>query len=268
MSEIAESRKDCITIVGPYEYSQLVSQSATDASQVLNNLYGTQTTYTGKLFTRFGTYSAVYGNMKYQYDKFNDVNRWMCLAGDIAGLYAQTDVNRDPWWAPAGLERGKMKNVIKLALNPNKQNRDDLYVNSINPIINITGEGAGVVFGQKTATPKPSAFDRVNVRRLLVTIEKAIATSARYSLFEFNDVFTRNRLKGLIEPFLRSVKSRRGLYDYMVVIDETNNTAEVIDKNALIIDIYLKPTKVAEFIQINAFVTRTDANFQEIVGRG
>jgi hypothetical protein len=267
-SEIAETRKDCVAIVAPFEYQEFVSKTASVATGRMNELYGAQTVSTSKVFLRFGTYSAIYGNMKYQYDKFNDVNRWMPIGGDIAGLYAQTDIDRDPWWAPAGLERGKLKNVIKLAFNPNKQNRDDLYVNSINPVMSIPGEGAGIVFGQKTATARPSAFDRVNVRRLLVTIEKAIATAARYSLFEFNDTFTRNRLRGIIEPFLRTVKARRGLYDYLVVIDESNNTGQVIDSNALVVDIYLKPTKVAEFIQINAFVTRTDANFAEIVGKG
>ena len=268
MSEIAESRKDCIAIVGPTGPDSYVSKLSSECTTLMIDNYGARSTNENKVFTRFGTYSAVYGNFKYQYDKFNDVNRWMSVAGDVAGLYAQTDANRDPWWAPAGLERGKMKNVIKLAFNPNKQNRDDLYVNSINPIMSIPGEGSGVVFGQKTATAKPSAMDRVNVRRLLITIEKAIATAVRYSLFEFNDSFTRNRLRGMIEPFLRSVKARRGLYDYLVIVDESNNTGQVIDSNALVIDIYLKPTKVAEFIQVNAYVTRTDANFAEIVGKG
>jgi len=268
MSEIAETRKDCVAIVCPYQETDYIGKSATDACAKLIEEFGVKSTMTGSRdFSRFGTYSAVYGNMKYQYDKFNDVNRWVGVAGDIAGLYAAMDADRDPWWAPAGLERGKIKNAIKLVINPNKQNRDDLYVNSINPILGIPGEGNAVVWGQKTATAKPSAFDRVNVRRLLITIEKAVATASRYGLFEFNDAFTRSRLFALIDPYLRTVQARRGVYDFLVVCDESNNPATVIDANALVIDVYLKPTKVAEFIQINMKVTRTDANFQEIVGQ-
>ena len=269
MSEIAESRKDAVAIVAPYDtnaFKALVGKTATEASANLIADFGITSDPTTTVFKRFGTYSSLYGNLKYQYDKFNDVNRWVSLAGDVAGLYAQTDNDRDPWWAPAGLERGKVKNAIKLAFNPNKQNRDDLYINSINPIMSIPGEGVAIVYGQKTATAKPSAFDRVNVRRLLITLEKAIATAARYALFEFNDEFTRARLKGMIEPFLRLVKGRRGLYDFLVICDESNNTPEIIDKNGLVIDVFLKPTKVAEFIQINMKVTRTDANFAELVG--
>ena len=269
MSEIAESRKDCVAIVAPYDtadFQPLVGKTASEAATNLIKDFGITADPSTAAFKRFGTYTSLYGNLKYQYDKFNDVNRWVCLSGDVAGLYAQTDADRDPWWAPAGLERGKVKNAIKLAFNPNKQNRDDMYVNSINPIMSIPGEGVAIVYGQKTATAKPSAFDRVNVRRLLITLEKAIATAARYAIFEFNDEFTRARLKGMIEPFLRLVKGRRGLYDFLVVCDGSNNSAEIIDKNALVIDVFLKPTKVAEFIQINMKVTRTDANFAELVG--
>ena len=266
-STIAATRKDCLAIVAPYDYASIVGKSATDATEWMIAEFGSQTSPVAGTFNTFNSYSAIYGNMKYQYDKFNDVNRWLCIAGDIAGLAAQTDANRDPWWAFAGLERGKIRNSIKPAFNPNKQNRDDLYINSINPVMSVPGEGVMIVWGQKTSLAKPSAFDRVNVRRLLITLEKAIATASRYALFEFNDEFTRARLRGLIEPFLRDVKGRRGIYDFLVVIDSSNNTAEVIDKNALIIDVYIKPTKVAEFIQINMNVTRTDANFQELIGR-
>jgi hypothetical protein len=264
MSEIAESRKDCFAIVPYYDYVKLVGKTATEASQTLLNEFGTQTVSDAKIFTTNGTYSALYGNMKYQYDKFNDVNRWIAVGGDVAGLYAQTDTNRDPWWAPAGLERGKVKNVIKLAFNPNKQNRDELYINAINPIMSIAGEGAGIVFGQKTATAKPSALDRVNVRRLLITIEKALASACKYSLFEFNDAFTRNRLKGIIDPFLRTVKARRGLYSYGVVCDSSNNPPEIIDQNGLVIDVFVSPTKAAEFIVLNVNIQKTgDVSFSE-----
>jgi len=266
-STIAETRKDCVALVAPFNASELITKTSSEATALLNNKFGSKTVYDAKEFTTFGTYTAVYGNMKYQYDKFNDVNRWVAVLGDIAGLYAQTDANRDPWWAPAGSERGVMKNVIKLAFNAGKQNRDDLYVNAINPIINIPGEGAGVVYGQKTATAIASAFDRVNVRRLLIFLEKTVATAAKTGLFEFNDAFTRQRLFGIIEPFLRTVKSRRGLYDYLLVIDESNNTSSVIDANGMVIDMYLKPAKTAEFINVNAVVTASGTNFAEVVGK-
>ena len=265
-STIAETRKDCIAIVAPYDQTVLVGKTPTDATTNLTAKYGSQNPIATDGFNAFGTYSAVYGNMKYQYDKFNDINRWMCAAGDVAGLYAYTDNVRDPWYAPAGLERGKVKNAIKIAFNANKQNRDELYVNSINPIISIQGEGTAVVYGQKTATAKPSALDRVNVRRLLITIEKALASSVKYGLFEFNDEFTRARLVGMIEPYLRTVKARRGVYDFLCVCDESNNPGSVIDANALVIDVYVKPTKVAEYIKLNVLVTRSDASFQELVG--
>ena len=264
MSEIAESRKDCFTIVPYYDYKKIVGTTSAEASAILLNDFGTQTASDSKLFTTNGTYSALYGNMKYQYDKFNDVNRWVAVGGDIAGLYAQTDATRDPWWAPAGLDRGKIKNVIKLAFNPNRTNRDELYINGINPILSIAGEGAGIVFGQKTATAKPSALDRINVRRLLITIEKALASACKYSLFEFNDAFTRNRLKGIIDPFLRTVKSRRGLYSYGVTCDATNNTPAVIDQNGLVIDVFVQPTKVAEFISLQVTIQKTgEVGFSE-----
>jgi len=266
-STICSQRKDCMAIVAPYDYASIVGKTSSEASQWMIAQFGSQTAPVAETFNAFNSYSAIYGNMKYQYDKFNDVNRWMCIAGDVAGLAAQTDANRDPWWAFAGLERGKILNSIKPAFNPNKQNRDDLYINSINPVMSVPGEGVMILWGQKTSLAKPSAFDRVNVRRLLITVEKAISTASRYALFEFNDDFTRARLRSMIEPFLRDVKGRRGIYDFLVVIDSSNNTAEVIDKNALVIDIYIKPTKVAEFIQINMNVTRTDANFEELIAR-
>jgi phage tail sheath protein FI len=265
-SGIAEDRKDLIAVVAPYDYASLATASANDCTAYLLDNFGSQTEFDGKLFSGFGTYSAIYGNMKYQYDKYNNVNRWINVAGDIAGLYAQTDRTNDPWWAVAGTARGVIKNAIKLAFNPNKQNRDELYVNSINPIMAIPGEGNAVVWGQKTATATPSAMDRVNVRRLLIHLEKSIATATSIGLFEFNDAFTRSRLFNIIDPFLRSVTSRRGLFAYKIIVDETNNTNDVIDQNGLVIDIYLQPTKVAEFIRVTAAVVPTGATFAEFVG--
>ena len=265
-SVICKTRKDCVAIISPYEYDEIVGKSSTEATEYLIKNYGTRSPdLSNAKFKEFNTYAAIFGNVKYQYDKFNDKNRWMPIGGDVAGLLAVTARDYDPWWATAGLFRGKIKNAIKLGFNPKKQNRDELYVNAINPIMSVPGEGVAIIWGNKTATARPSAMDRLNVRRLLITIEKAIATTAKYSLFEFNDEFTRARVKGMIEPYLREVKGRRGLYDFLVVCDETNNTPEIIDQNVLVIDIYIKPERVAEFIQINVNVTRTDANFQELI---
>ena len=262
---IASSRKDAIALVAYWDETDLVGKSSTVATANIVDDYGTTDAQAVPLYTVHDTYSAVYGNMKYQYDKFNDTNRWMSVLGDIAGLMAVTDFNNDPWWAPAGTQRGSMKNVIKLAFNPIKANRESMYVNSINPIMSIPGEGQGLVLGQKTATSVASAIDRINVRRLLIHIEKSVATALRPFMFEFNDDITRNRILGVLNPFLAGIKSRRGLFDYLVVVDSTNNTAEIIDQNALIVDIFLKPTKVSEFLKINVIITKTGSSFSESI---
>lgn len=262
-SEISLARKDCFAEVGPFDASELVNKSSATAVTYLTTKFGTVDSST-PVYDVFTTYAAVYGNMKYQYDKYNDVNRWLAVLGDVAGLKALTDSELDPWWAAAGLNRGQIRNVIKLAFNPNKAGRDSLYTNAINPIVSLPGEGAGIVFGQKTSTSVASAFDRINVRRLMLTIEKAIATALRPFMFEFNDEATRNSILGLINPYLSGVVARRGLYDYLVVCDTSNNTAEIIDQNALIVNVFVKPTKVAEFIQVNMVVTKTGASFEEI----
>jgi phage tail sheath protein FI len=200
------------------------------------------------------------------YDKYNDVYRWVPLNGDIAGLCARTDTERDPWFSPAGLTRGQIKNVIKLAYNPNKAQRDTLYKAGVNPVVSFTGEGT-LLYGDKTLLGRPSAFDRINVRRLFIVLEKSIAKAARSSLFEFNDEFTRAQFVNLVEPFLRTVQGRRGVYDYRVVCDSTNNTAEVIDRNEFVGDIYVKPAKSINFIQLNFVAVRTGVAFEEIVGK-
>jgi hypothetical protein len=266
---IAQTRKDCFNIVTPMsqaDINYIVGHSNSESSTYMVQKFGTKDSTSGKSFSNFGTYSGIYANAKYQYDKWNDVNRWVSIAGDIAGLCAQTDATHDTWWAVAGVENGKIKNAIKLAFNPNKSNRDDMYYNSLNSVISIPGEGIAVVYGQKTATGNSSAFDRMNVRRLMIHVEKTIATASRVGLFQFNDSFTRSRLVGIIDPFLRSVKSRRGIFDYKLIIDESNNTPEVIDQNGLVIDVYVKPTRVAEFIQINAVVVKTGVDFNEVIG--
>ena len=188
----------------------------------------------------------------------------MSVQGDVAGLIAENDRLNDPWWAVAGVQRGVMRNVIKLAFSPNKANRDTLYENAINPIISIAGEGQGVVYGQKTSIATASAFDRLNVRRLMITIEKAVATALRPSMFEFNDETTRDQILGRINPYLAQVQARRGLYEFLVICDKSNNDSTVIDANGLVVDISVKPTKVAEFITVNMVVTSSGANFQEL----
>jgi phage tail sheath protein FI len=206
------------------------------------------------------------GSWKYQFDKYNNVYRWVPMNGDVAGLCVRTDFERDPWFSPAGFNRGQIKNVVKLSFNPDKSDRDELYKNGINPIVTFRGEGT-VLYGDKTMLTKPSAFDRINVRRLFIVLEKAIARAAKYSLFEFNDEFTRAQFVALIEPYLRDVQGRRGIYDFRVVCDETNNTPEVIDRNEFIGDIYIKPARSINFIQLNFIAVRTGVAFEEVVGR-
>jgi phage tail sheath protein FI len=179
---------------------------------------------------------------------------------------ARTDLERDPWYSPAGFNRGQVKNVIRLAYNANKGQRDQLYKNGINPVVTFPGQGT-VLYGDKTLLAKPSAFDRINVRRLFIVLEKAISTAAKFTLFEFNDEFTRAQFRNLVEPFLRDVQGRRGIYDFRVVCDETNNTPEVIDRNEFVGDIYVKPARSINFIQLNFVAVRTGVDFTEIVGR-
>jgi len=212
------------------------------------------------------SYAVMDSGWKYMYDKYNDVYRWVPLNGDVAGLCARTDTERDPWFSPAGLTRGQIKNVIKLAYNPNKAQRDTLYKAGINPVVSFTGEGT-LLYGDKTLLGRPSAFDRINVRRLFIVLEKSISKAARSALFEFNDEFTRAQFVNLVEPFLRTVQGRRGIYDYRVVCDESNNTPEVIDRNEFVGDIYVKPAKSINFIQLNFVAVRTGVAFEEIVGK-
>jgi len=203
---------------------------------------------------------------KLQYDKYRDVYVYVPCNGDVAGTMVRTDIDRDPWWSPAGYNRGQIKNVIKMAYNPGKADRDQLYKKGINPIVTFPGEGT-VLFGDKTMLTKPSAFDRINVRRLFIVLEKAIATASKYTLFEFNDAFTRAQFRSLVEPFLRDVQGRRGITDFRVVCDETNNTPEVIDRNEFIGDIYIKPARSINFIQLNFVAVRTGVDFTEVVGK-
>jgi phage tail sheath protein FI len=252
---MAESRKDCVVFISP-EKADVVDNDGSEASSIVAFRDGLTSS----------SYMVLDSNWKYQYDKYNDLYRWVPMNGDVAGLCARTDLERDPWFSPGGLNRGIIKNVIKTAWNPSKTERDTLYVKGINPIVTFAGEGT-VLFGDKTMLAKPSAFDRINVRRLFIVLEKAIARAARFSLFEFNDQFTRAQFVSLVEPFLRDVQGRRGITDFRVVCDETNNTGEVIDRNEFVGDIYIKPARSINFIQLNFVAVRTGVSFDEVVGK-
>lgn len=209
------------------------------------------------------SYCVMDSGWKYQYDRYNDVYRWIPLNADIAGLTARTEYTNDAWWSPGGLTRGQIKNAIKLSVNPNKTQRDTLYAANINPVVSFPGDGT-VLYGDKTLLRKPSAFDRINVRRLFIVLEKSIAISAKYQLFEFNDPFTRAQFKNIVEPFLRDVQGRRGITDFRVVCDESNNTSTVVDRNEFIADIYIKPARSINFITLNFVAARSGVNFEEI----
>lgn len=259
IQNVAEVRKDCVAFVSPQDATTGDVLSG-NSSAIATKLIAFRTA-----LSTSSSYAFIDSGYKYQYDRYNDQYRWVPLNGDVAGLCARTDYTNDSWFSPAGLNRGQIKNVVRLAYSPTKTNRDELYKAGINPVVSFPGQGI-VLYGDKTALTKPSAFDRINVRRLFITLEKAIATAAKYQLFEFNDGFTRAQFRNMVEPFLRDVKGRRGLTDFLVVCDETNNTAEVIDTNRFVADIYLKPARSINFIQLNFVATRTGASFSEIAG--
>ena len=254
IDNIALTRKDCVAFVSPTKAS-VVDNAGSEVTAI--------TTFRNGLTS--SSYAVLDSGYKYQYDKYNDVYRWIPLNADIAGLCVRTDNERDPWFSPGGLNRGQIKNVVKLSWNPLKSERDSLYSVGVNPVVSFPGEGT-VLFGDKTMLSKPSAFDRINVRRLFIVLEKAIARAARFSLFEFNDQFTRAQFVALVEPYLRDVQGRRGITDFRVVCDETNNTGEVIDRNEFVGDIYIKPARSINFIQLNFVAVRTGVSFNEVVG--
>jgi len=249
--DICEARKDCMAFFSAVNKDEFALE--TDKVAACEAI---------KADVGSSSYVVLDSGYKYQYDPYNDVYRWVPLNADTAGLVARTEANLDAWWSPAGLNRGQVRNAIKLGFNPGKTYRDQIYPDGINPIINIPGEGT-VLFGDRTALTKPSAFDRINVRRLFIVLEKAIATASKYSLFEFNDNFTRSRFVSLVTPYLEDVRSRRGLIDFKVVCDTTNNTPERIDRNEFWADIYIKPNRSINFIQLNFIATRTGASFTE-----
>ena len=254
IDNIAEVRKDCVVFVSP-DFNDVVNNTINVADDVV----------AFRNSVRASSFAVMDSGYKYQYDKYNDVYRYIPLNGDIAGLCVRTDNTRDPWFSPAGTTRGQIKNVIRLAFNPNKAQRDLLYKNGVNPVISQQGQGT-FLYGDKTLLAKPSAFDRINVRRLFIVLEKAISIAAQSSMFEFNDEFTRAQFRNLVEPFLREVQGRRGIYDFKVVCDQTNNTAEVIDGNRFVGDIYIKPARSINYIQLNFVAVRSGIEFSEIVG--
>ena len=250
---IAAARKDCMAFVSPPIEDTVGSATpATDVKTFADGLTSS-------------SYAACDSSALYVYDKYNDVYRWIGAAGHHAGLCANTDRVADAWFSPAGVNRGQLLGVTKLAFNPKKADRDTLYKARVNPIVSLPGQGT-VLFGDKTLLNRPSAFDRINVRRLFITLEKAISTAAKGQLFEFNDEFTRAQFRNLVEPFLRDVKGRRGLTDFLVVCDETNNTSQVIDGNKFVADIFIKPSRSINFITLNFIATRSGVDFSEISG--
>ena len=257
IDNIAEVRKDCVVFVSP-AYSDVVginveNQQAQNIVDFRNALRNT-------------SYAFLDSGYKYQYDKYADVYRYIPLNGDIAGITARSDSLKDPWFSPAGFTRGQIKNLVKLAFSPGKTERDLLYKNDVNPVVTFPGQGT-VLYGDKTLLGRTSAFDRINVRRLFIVLEKAIATASNSTLFEFNDEFTRSQFRNLVEPYLRDVQGRRGIVDFRVVCDETNNTAEVIDSNRFVGDIYIKPARSINFIQLNFVAVRSGVEFNEIAGQ-
>ena len=256
ITDLVELRKDCVGFVSPYRAATVnVTSNITQADNVIDAFD----------LCPSSSYMVYDSGYKYIYDKYNDVYRFVPLNGDTAGLCAYTDGVADPWFSPAGFNRGNVRGAIKLSFNPTKAERDRLYRARVNPVTDFPGQGV-VLFGDKTALSKPSAFDRINVRRLFLVLEKAIATAAKFQLFEFNDEFTRAQFRNLVEPFLRDVQGRRGITDFRVVCDASNNTGEVIDRNEFIGDIYIKPARSINFITLNFIAVRTGVSFSEVGG--
>ena len=256
ITSLVEGRKDCVGFVSPYRAATVGIANSTTQTKNVTEAFE---------LCPSSSYMVFDSGYKYIYDKYNDVYRHVPLNGDIAGLCAHTDGVADPWFSPAGYNRGNIRGAIKLSYNPSQGERDQLYRFRVNPVVNFPGQGV-VLFGDKTALAKPSAFDRINVRRLFLVLEKAIATASKYQLFEFNDEFTRAQFRNLVEPFLRDVQGRRGITDFKVVADATNNTGEVIDRNEFIGDIYIKPARSINFITLNFIATRTGVAFSEVGG--
>lgn len=254
IDNLAEVRRDCVVFCSP-TYDDVVNQRNDALDNVLEF----------RASMRSSSFAFLDSGYKYMYDKYNDLYRWVPLNGDTAGTCVFTDRARDPWFSPAGTSRGMIRNVVKLAFNPRAAERDELYKKGVNPVITQPGQGT-MLFGDKTLLDRAGTFDRINVRRLFIVLEKAISGAAKSLLFEFNDEFTRTQFVNLVEPFLRDIQGRRGIYDFKVICDETNNTPEVIDSNRFVGDIYVKPAKSINYIQLNFVAVRTGVQFSELVG--
>ncbi len=262
VAAIANSRKDCVAFLSPWSGTQVATQGGaalTPAEQLANTI---------EFFENIGSSSYVVldSGVKYTYDRFNDKYRYVGCNGDVAGLCVSTSTSLDDWFSPAGLNRGGLQNVVRLAFNPNKAQRDDLYTNAINPIVSLPGAGP-VLFGDKTALASPSAFDRINVRRLFLNVEKRARALAEGVLFEQNDSTTRGGFAASMNSYLSEVQARRGVTDFLVVCDESNNTPEVIDRNEFVAELYLKPTRSINYVTVTVTATRTGVSFAEVVGR-
>jgi phage tail sheath protein FI len=256
VQNVCEKRLDCMAFLSPAQ-TDVENKLPFEA---LNNLK----IFRDSTLNLNSSYAVIDSGWKYQLDTYNNVVRLLPLNGDIAGLVARTEFTNEAWFSPAGYNRGQIKNVVKLAYNPSSEaHRDELYTRQINPVVSFPGEGV-ILFGDKTAQTRPSAFDRINVRRLFIVLEKAIATASKFFLFEQNDSFTRAQFKNLVVPFLKTVQQRRGITDFKVVCDETNNTGEVIDRNEFVADIFVKPTRSINFIQLNFVATKTGVQFSEV----
>ena len=263
--QVAEARKDSVAFISPHR-GAIITDTDDDTKQTINSVE-TSTTNIINFFDPLtsSSYAVFDSGYKYMYDRFNDVFRYVPLNGDIAGTCARNDINNFPWFSPAGTSRGTILNAVKLAYNPGKKQRDRLYSSRVNPVIFSPGSGI-ILFGDKTGFAKQSAFDRINVRRLFIYLEDAISAAAKDQLFEFNDEITRANFVNIVEPFLRDVQAKRGIQDFIVICDQTNNTAAVIDNNEFVADIYIKPARSINFIGLTFVATRTGVSFEEVIG--
>ena len=256
IDNIAEPRMDCVVFFSPClndVLNKTQSQAALKVKARRENI------------NRSSSYAVMDSGWKLVFDVYHNKYRWIPLNADIAGLCASTDNEYDPWWSPAGFNRGNLKNVVSLAFNPNQTSRDILYSVNVNPVVTFNEDGT-VLYGDKTLQAKASAFQFINVRRLFIILEKAISKAAKYQLFEFNDEYTRAQFRAMVEPYLREVKGRRGIYDFRVVCDETNNTPEIIDRAEFIASIFIKPARSINYITLNFVAVRTGVEFSEVVG--
>ena len=263
---VAEKRKDAVAFISPYRAAMISDNPNQDTVDIVLQ----DADITDNVINFFepmtsSSYAVFDSGYKYMFDRFANTFRYIPLNGDIAGLCARTDINQFPWFSPAGTARGAILNAIKLAYNPSKDDRDRLYSSRINPVIFSPGAGI-ILYGDKTGFAKASAFDRINVRRLFIFLEDAISAAAKDQLFEFNDEITRTNFVNIVEPFLRDVQAKRGIQDYVVICDETNNTAAIIDANEFVADIYIKPARSINFIGLNFIATRTGVSFEEVIG--